>query len=206
MKYTATILVLMITVAFTACDKTRTCPAFDDSTLKAWFPYETGVTYKFTSSDGRQEMFIIEQENYSQVHEVKKFVWGKKYYCEINGERKTVTDSVMQDVLPLKLFHVVETDFGHSDYVGGISMTFRTMPRAIVFSAGEKLSLAGNKGYSAEYFDVWNVNGRQYKNITDITIEGEEAEKIGMDKIYIGMNAGIIGYRTYPDGREYWQE
>jgi hypothetical protein len=210
MKYTAAILAFMITVAFSACDKTRTCPAFDDSTLNTWFPYQTGVTYKFISSDGRQEMFTIEQENYSQEHEIEKDRFlGKKYSCEINGERKTLTDSVMHEQVPLRLFHVVEHDIEDNYYIAGINMTFRTMVKPIILgSGGDKLSLAGsyNNGYSSEHFDVWNVNNRNYRNITDITIADDEANKIGMDRIYIAKDAGIIGYRTYPDGREYWQE
>lgn len=210
MKYTAAILALMITVAISACNKTRTCPAFDDSTLMTWFPYKTGVTYKFNSSDGRQEMFTIGQENYSQVHEIEKDRFlGKKYQCEINGERKTLTDSVMQEQIPLRLFHVVEHDIQNNYYIAGINMTFRTMVKPIILGdGGDKLTLAGsyNSGYSSENFDVWNVNNRNYRNITDITISGEEANKIGMDKIYIAQGAGIIGYRTYPEGREYWQE
>ncbi len=210
MKYTTAIIALMIILAISACDKTRTCPAFDDSTLKAWFPYETGITYKFMSSDGGQEMFTIEQENYSQVHEIekKRFWGGKEYQCEINGERKTLTDTVIQQQIPLKLFHVVEQDI-RDYYIAGINMTLRTMVKPIILAdGGDKLTLAGsyNNGYSSEHFDVWNVNNRNYRNITDITIADEEADKIGMDKIYIAQGAGIIGYRTYPDGREYWQE
>ncbi len=210
MKYTGAILTLMITMAISACDRTRTCPAFDDSTLNTWFPYETGVTYKFISSDGRQEMLTIEQENYSQEHEIeKKRLGGKEHWCEINGERKTLIDSVVQEQIPLKLFHVVEQDLNNSYSMAGINMTFRTMVKPVILGdGGDKLTLAYsyNNGYSIENFDVWNVNNRNYRNIADITIRDEEANKIGMDKIYIAKGAGIIGYRTYPEGREYWQE
>ncbi|MBW7914485.1 MAG: hypothetical protein H3C54_12520 [Taibaiella sp.] len=212
MKYTTAILALMIILAVSACKKTRTCPAFDDTTLNTWFPYQTGVTYKFISSDGRQEMFTIEQEYYTQEHEIEKDRFlGKKYSCEINGERKTLTDSVLEEQIPLRLFHVVEHDIDNNNnhYFAGINMTFRTMVRPIILgTGGDKLTLAGsyNSGYSSEHFDVWNVNNRNYRNITDITIADKEADKIGMDKIYIAQGAGIIGYRTYPEGREYWQE
>lgn len=207
MKYTITIFILITAVAFAACDKTRTCPAFDDSTLHKWFPYETGVTYNFLSSDGRQEIFTITQEDYSTEHQVDDPVWGKETFCEIHGERETANDTVVQDRIPLRLRHVIETDIGNATPYG-ISMTFRTMDRPIILSDGDdKLALGrGNGVYTVENFDVWEVNGRNYRGITDITVTDDEAAKIGMDKIYIARDAGIIGYRTYPGGREYWQE
>lgn len=203
MKYTTATLALILVITISACKRTKTCPAFDDSTLNTWFPYEIGVTYKFISSDGRQETLVIEQENYSQPHEIENRLWGKKYYCNINGERKTATGSVVQGQIPLRLFHVVEIDYSNL-----IDVTFRTMDKPISLADnGEQLVLTGNgSGYSIENFDVWNTNGRDYRNITDITVQDDEAGKIGMDKIYIAKGAGIVGYRTYPEGREYWQE
>jgi|GEM_PF-3322905 len=211
MKYKFSILALLTAVLFAACDKKTNCPAFDDSVLKSWFPYETGVTYKFMNSDGRQEHFTITEEDYSEEHEIVNRFGGKKYYCDINGERKTLTNTVKQNEIPLRLHHVIEEDINKSYATGnrqGIHFTFRTMSKAILLSEDDShlVLVSSNAQYKLDNFDVWEQNGRNYRNIADITILDEEATKIGMDKIYIASGAGIIGYRTYPEGKEYWQE
>lgn len=193
-------------MTFTACDKTRTCPAFDGELLNAWFPYQAGVTYRFVSSDGRQEYFTIVEENYTQEHEIESRALGKETFCEIHGERSTSIDTVTGDELPFRLFHTVESEKLHN--TGIIEMTFRTMTGPMLMTNnGEEFSPTGSRiQYTVEHFDVWEVNGRNYTNIADFTFAEDDLEKVGIDRLYIAKGTGIIGYRTYPGGREYWQE
>lgn len=207
-NYTHLALLLIPFVVFSSCRQVEQCRAFDESLFNNWFPYETGVSYTFIGSDGEREVLVIDEKETTDAYEVDHGVSaGYTAQCEVQGSMWALKDKNKPDEFRLWVHH--------SQYFAGIEseyvlLEFKDVPELLLDATGNELGGKHERGssmFEAYKPDVLEANGRTYPDVVEISITNQnEAGRSGYDKIYIARGAGIIGYRTYPHGREFWRE
>jgi len=210
MKYTiqGTILLLIAVMSFTACRQREECKAFNETLFNNWFPYETGVSYSFVSTDGSREVLVIDEQDYTEAYTIDHGT-SPTYtgMCYVEGEMRALTDKNKPDEIGMKLHHSQVFAGAGSDYV---LLEFRGSKDLLLNAKDNTLGGKHERGstiFSTSELPTFQVNEKTYNTVIQITITNEdEAKRSGLRDIYIAKGQGILGYRTYPDGKEYWKE
>lgn len=210
MKHITLYLVLLITIAisFTACRQREDCPAFDETLFNNWFPYEMGANYSFISSDGRREVLVIDEKDFTQAYSIDHGT--RPTYtamCDVHGEIRALTDKDKPDEMGMKLLQSQVFAGAKSDYV---ALEFRGSKQFLLNAIENTLRGRHERGstqFSTQELHSLEANGMTYNTIIQITITDEdEAARCGLKDVYIAKGQGILGYRTFPEQREYWKE
>lgn len=201
--------VLVITaISFVACRQREDCRAFNETLFNNWFPYETGVSYGFVSSDGRRDVLVIDEKDYTQAHTIDHGA-GLTYVarCEVSGEMRALTEKGKPDEIGMRLLQSQVFAGAESDYV---ALEFRGSKQFLLNAKDNELGGKHERGstfYYAHELPSLDVAGKTYQNIVQIVVSDEsEATRCGLKDIYIAKGQGILGYRTYPGYSEYWKE
>lgn len=210
MKHAIYYLVLLIItgISFTACRQREDCPAFDETLFNNWFPYETGTHYSFISSDGRREALVIDEKDFTKAYSIDhgtKPTYTAK--CDVHGEMRALTDKDKPDEMGMRLLQSQVFAGGKSDYV---TIEFRGSKQFLLNATENTLGGRhehGSTQFSTQELHTFEANGMTYNTVIQITITDEdEAARCELKDIYIAKGQGIIGYRTFPEQREYWKE
>ena len=203
MKKLITAFTIVTALCTASCKRDIHCPGFDSGLLDNWFPYEQGATYTFAANNGDEEWLKPQQVTFTQPYSIPQTPFKDVEHCEVDGRIYAVYNNANPGEVRLCLEHIVQDDRGSSPHV---SLIFRTLSTLTFDVNGNELGAFRTiAGYSAQRFEIWDVNGRQYNDIIEIKVtDDSEAQQRGMDRLYIARNAGIIGYRLYPSGTEYW--
>ena len=207
--FTQYLILLVITaISLNACRQKEDCPAFDETLFNNWFPYETGVNYNFISSDGIREVLVIDEKDFTKAYSIDhgtKPTYTAK--CDVHGEMRALTDKDKPDEMGMKLLQSQVFAGAKSDYV---EIEFRGSKQFLLNATENTLGGRHERGstqFSTLELPSLDVNGITYKAVIQITITDEdEAARCGLKDIYIAKGQGILGYRTFPEQREYWKE
>lgn len=189
------------------CTKRVDCPAYDGSFLYSWFPYtdKNNNTFVFEDADGNREVLTIDDitatEPYKLVYE--SGMNRPHRDCEVNGtisSKKTGSKGL--------LFNLIDAQSldNSSDYEYGITLQFRNMYLRLKQGEEDQLeNTASRKWYQFDSYNTISLNGKNYNETLLVSIkDSADAKSHTMDQLYIAKGHGIVGYRTYPDLKEFW--
>lgn len=198
---------LLIVSTNTSCDpctKHMECPAHDGTLLFSWFPYKVDNTYYFKDTAGDIDTLVIGSVDQTDAYEFD-YKTGMNYrerFCEVKG---TINSRSGKNYPGLLQFHV--THFEEREYESNVlELSFYGSYLASVATEGTSITDRGSSSTAFNYqvFDQYELDGITYNDLFLIsTKDTSKAAYQGVDKIYIVKEKGVIGYRTYPDGREY---
>lgn len=206
-NYIVLSLLVLSSILYTSCDPcTRrvSCPAFDGTFLFGWFPYaEQNKTFYFSDGTNRDTL-IIDQITQTEPHriEYRTGYSSKEQYCNIFGTISSKVDEVHPGWLPVIVSHYISNE----EYYGReyASITIGRYNVELGISDNEPNDVYGNS-YTVTKFEVVEINGITYDNAFIISTEDTAtARQQEIDKLYLVKGKGILGYRTYPDLKEYW--
>lgn len=195
-------------IIFTACRQEEVCNAFDPTLLNNWFPYQQGISYSFISSDGSREVLVIDEVDFTEKRVVDHgFSPGYTGTCDVHGKLIALTDKNKPDEMGMSLEHSQMFAGATSGYV---ALEFHNSANILLDAKENDLGGKHERGrnfFSTQVYSSMNANDRTYNDVIEISITNdEEAERAELDKIYISRGEGIIGYSTYPAGKEFWKE
>ncbi|MEZ5017983.1 MAG: hypothetical protein R2800_13070 [Flavipsychrobacter sp.] len=202
---------LLLLAACTPCTKKVDCPAYSGHFLYAWFPYwEEGTSRYFNSTTGTDTLTIddvVESTPY-QYNEGTVKGWGGdgEFTCDAYGIIQSRENAQHPQWLNLRITHHAsfqkwqkqpQLEINLNDYNVVLTLD-NDQPTGIL---NDSMNL-----YKLQYTtSTIDINGKSYTEAIVLTTENKETalqEKI--DKLYIAKEHGLIGYRTYPDHKEYW--
>lgn len=221
MKYLPLSTILSICVVCAACGRSETlyCPAFSDTAMFDWFPYnQHGAEYTFSDSNGNQEILQVKDITLSQYHNVQvEYTWtGAKVggdtpkeqnECNIYGSVYVASANSQRVIM---LGHDVATTNGMRTYKDVMSISVANFSINFEWQNDNGFApVAREEVYSLTKLESLSGNGFEYKNVhvgTVIDTGRMNEYKYRADKIYFVKGTGVVGYRSYPDGIEYWLE
>lgn len=206
MNATRLLITVFATILLLSCKTKIDCPAFDNTVLNAWFPYQEGQTIYFTSEPQRIDTLSIAKVSATGPHTIEYGARGneKGYKCDVQGLITSTADyGEHPGWVALRVQHYQEPPKTGSYTYNGIKLNFRGVADVELFPNDGFFTLQDEQRTIVKYTD-FEINGNVYGEVCAInTIDKVLAEKEGVDVLYIAKGVGIVGYKTYPDGALY---
>ncbi|MEZ5017984.1 MAG: hypothetical protein R2800_13075 [Flavipsychrobacter sp.] len=207
--YLVTIIVISITnySCNDICTKRVDCHAFDGTLLYSWFPYnEKDKTFYFSDGNDTDTLIIDEIDNSTAYKLEYNSRYGEEKHCDIKGNIKSLAAPKFNGGIPLDITHYEsDVDLMGFEY---LEISFKKSRFYLWPEDGGFKKAATTSGFSKEHsltsFDVINLNNKTYNNVILVTLVQGSTTTYNIDKVYIAKGQGVIGYRTYPDQKEYW--
>ncbi len=200
------ILAVVASVAFASCKRTLHCWAFDPVFFDRWFPYKEGDTRYFSNNDGGRDTLHIQQPDYSPAHTVEYRINGKKEECDIYGTITSQSDKSHPGWL--KMYIHYRDDFNKTYNNEAVVVELNNFEVSLKLSGTDIVKVIDRS--EPAKFTLTNhgnieLNGKLYGNTYEITMI-DTAALVGIGKIYFSEGQGIVAYRSYPDGKDYFIE
>lgn len=201
------IYILFMLLALTSCKKKVDCAAFDGTLLYSWFPYKEGETYYYSNSDGDRDTMIIADVSETGPHKIEYETGlnSKHKFCDIRGVITSQKDKNRAGLLSMFVQHVVEGNDGTGN---SIQFSFKSAYLVTFGANGTDMGELVNQGtpsFEMERLPILTVNGKDFTDVLVISVTRDMIAESGkLDKIYIAKGHGFIGYRSYPDKKEFW--
>lgn len=200
------ILALVASVSLASCKRTLHCWAFDPVFFDRWFPYQEGDTRYFSNKDGGRDTLHIRELHHSPAHTVEYMTNGKRKECDIHGTITSQSDTSHPGWL--KMYIHYQDDFNKiynnevvvvelNNLEVSLKLSGTDIVRVIDHSEPARFTLANHGNIE--------LNGKLYGNTYEITMIDTAALE-GIGKIYFSEGQGIVAYRSYPGGRDYFVE
>lgn len=193
------------------CTKRVDCPEYAGDYLYAWFPYwEVEKTFYFSDGTNRDTLIIddvFESKPYKYNEgTVKGFGGDGEFTCDAYGIIQARENKQHLGWLNLRVTH--HASFQKGNHVPELEITLNNYNVVMKLEHEVPAWIVDDSihNYNINYSNgVQLINGNTYKEVFIITTENTDtAIKEKIDKVYIAKGYGLIGYRTYPDFKEYW--
>ncbi len=183
------------------------CPSFDETTLNTWLPYtNTNKTFSFSNGQGHSETLKI--KSYSSTFQRAKTAtvgWEEGIpYCLAEGY--IYSDTTIPNALSLYIAHLQER-FDDGTYHNNMMLTFNTHLYVTINVESNTLNLRQPVAWQLEEKKLSQLTTpiRVYNEVIQVNVlDSAKATKANTDRLYIAKGYGIVGYRSYPEQREYW--
>lgn len=200
------ILTVVASVALASCKRTLHCWAFDPVFFDRWFPYKEGDTRYFSNKDGGRDTLHIRELHQSPAYTIENRINGKKEDCNIHGTITSQADISHPGWLDMYIKY--EDDFNKTynneraivelnNFVIDLDLTGTDIIKVFDRSDPGRFTLT-NHG-------TIELDGQLYGRTYEITMRDTAALE-GIGKIYFSEGQGIVAYRTYPGGKDYFVE
>lgn len=200
------ILAVIASVTLTSCKSKLHCWAFDPAFFDRWFPYNEGDTRLFSNKDGGRDTLHIQKRLQSPAYTIENSINGKREDCDIHGTITSQSDKSHPGWLQMYIryqddFNTTYTneaaELRLNNFVASLDMSGTDIVNVIDRSTPPMLVLTNHRNIE--------LNGKLYGNTYEITITDTAALE-GIGKIYLSEGQGIVAYRTYPGGEDYFVE
>lgn len=205
-KHLHFIAMICMGIALNSCNKigTKRCPAYSGLNLYRWFPYNTvNKTLIFKTSTGEADTVIITSVNESPSKSNFSLNLDNGPYCEASVLIKAIPNTEQGSRKALEISsNQVYAKVPADDNFG---ITYRGMKVYAMLNDTEFELRSFSGIMSISSISTLMFNGKLYENA--VQVEYINHEKMGnaeIDELYIAKGVGIVGYRTYPDLKEYW--
>lgn len=183
-------------------DKKKDCPAFDPTFMFSWFPYDTvGSRFVFVNSNGDRDIFASESVLCGTAYEI-----STKHPCDVWGyismQKVGTQDSFMHTWMGIKYIN----EWGNVR--NRCVFSFGSFEVAINVENFDMAKIApGYDDYVYEQYSSYNFHNRDYNKVVVMTRKNMSDNALYLiDRVYFGKGYGVIGYRIYPSGMEFWLE
>ena len=170
---------------FSFCSKTK-CPAFSDAYFDKWFPYTQGQSIYFTSSLSRKDTIAITHTNKSAA--------GSTY----SGSSSCGMDASIYSNAPNPSSNA-KLSITLSKYASGKTLNIYLYN---FYVSGNDLTDQGvqlaNTTTKAQYYPSLTINGRTYSNVEVIEKDTSSSKQVGIYKLWLAQQNGLVAYEHYP--------
>lgn len=187
----------------TTCScKTVPCPGFSDSDFAKWFPYVTGQKLIFQNAS-TFDTINIDGVNKSDSYDASKG-------C-INGDKGCAASCTIatDDLSPAFVRKLQVTDHTGTPFEGNETTKqinldlyeFSCVANDFADTGLVKIQPAlTGFAFTSNYYSSVNIGGNVFSNVQLISMDTTSKDKYsGPYKVFLGKNAGIVAYETYPD-------
>lgn len=209
-KTLSVLLVTLLLGIFPACKKKQPigqCPVFDETTLNTWFPYtNSGRTYTFANNTGGTQVLTIKSYSSSFRRTITPSVGFEQGIPYCLAEGYIFSDTTAPNSISLYIAHLIER-FDDGRLSNGILFQFNTFHYApmMVSDHTPTVSQESQWGIVSEQKPTLTTPNHSYTDVLALTFtDSSRTAKAKADQLYIAKGYGIVGYRTYPDHKEYW--
>ncbi len=214
MKYMFLLLLpLSVLLFLPSCKKgIESCPAYESDFMQEWFPYseKSAELYYVTKEGDRDTLITRPMTEHSDIIPKSEGLKQEDEHCSVGADVYSTTSNEHPGWLNMELNHITH-ELVKGERLGltieGFSVTL--FINGGVFSG--KMSVETQEKYRYAKMDKLDVNGTVYSDVAvvsvlDYSIFNVKDNPPRIDKVYIAEGKGIIGYRTYPEEKEYWIE
>ena len=190
--------IVIVFIPFSSCDicsKKVSCPAFNDTLLVQWFPYQLNDRLKFNSTAGQSQLFLLNSVSSSGPHPSTT----DRGICHAEKDISSAErDSLGQSYFDLRLLQ-------QDQYGTHRAVSFRLLG---VNFQGTELGETGfanaftyayndpNINATLQYYNSIQLNGKTFNKVQSIMLDTTVAKKPFVYKLYISRQAGLIAYET----------
>ncbi len=197
--FLAFLMPLLFTNCKQSCSKTVSCPAYNDSVLDAWFPYDTKYVSIFKSDTGFFDTIVVKLNGSSGSYQSSSGFGRPFSGCD--AFKSFV--SLQQDSLPVASFSIildVRQDPYSSSTTRSVSITLhqQSFYGNGLSDLGFNTFLFGGVTGVAQNFTNYILNGRTYPIAQSFSTDSLPAGKNVIYKMTFAKNNGIIAYETRP--------
>lgn len=183
------------------CYKHTECPAYSDTLLDNWFPYTDGAMYYFSSSAGQTDTMKIAPVYKSEGHVARWRAGRGETHCGIEANVQSYAGYDYPGWVHLFVVHQVsEPQTGETAIV---YFKFKDVSAKLKATTELQTEIGGD--YKVTALQNIPLNGITYNDVRLLEpVTNQVSVNTKIDKVFIARGKGVIGYRTYPAGEEYW--